>query len=72
MQILLGEVVNAGNYPVVRQVMNITNYYLMVAGIYECEKCREQICGMEWGFCKAAGCVTGVPIPSHSHIQIWV
>ena len=38
------EVVNAGNYPVV-QHMNITNYYLMVAGIYECEKCREQICG---------------------------
>ena len=52
--------------------MNITNYYLMVAEIYECEKCREQKCEMEWGFFKAAGCVKGVLIPSHSHIQIWV
>ena len=29
------EVVRAGNYPVVWQVMNITSYYLMVAKIYE-------------------------------------
>ena len=46
------EVVRAGNYPVVRQVMNITSFYLMVAEIYECGKCKAKYVSWSGAFIK--------------------